>query len=76
MTCTFYTPEMLRELKDAYLRIVTGQNVIVVIDQNGERIEYQKANLTELANLIRTVEAELARCAGGLGAYQPLRVYY
>lgn len=76
MTCTYYTPEMLRELKDAYLRIVTGQNVIVAIDQNGERVEYQKANLIELANLIRTIETELARCAGGLGAYRPLGIYY
>ena len=38
--CTSYTPEQLKDAKDAYFRIASGQNVTVVIDQNGERIEF------------------------------------
>lgn len=81
MTCTSYTPEQLKDAKDAYFRIASGQNVTVVIDQNGERIEYQKANLSVLADLIRRMEMELRACGlldsafDGQG-YRPLRVYF
>lgn len=80
MTCTSYTPEMLQEAKDAYFRIATGQNVVILIDQNGERVEYQKANLSVLADLIRKMEIELAACGITTGSnalgYRPMRVYY
>lgn len=79
--CTSYTPEQLKDAKDAYFRIASGQNVTVVIDQNGERIEYQKVNLSVLADLIRRMEMELRACGmldGGLHGqgYRPLRVYF
>lgn len=79
--CTSYTLEQLKDAKDAYFRIASGQNVTVVIDQNGERIEYQKANLPVLADLIRRMEMELRACgmldAGLYGqGYRPLRVYF
>ena len=79
--CTSYTPEMLKDARDAYFRIASGQNVTVVIDQNGERIEYQKANLSVLADLIRRMEMELRACGlldnALLGhGYAPLRVYF
>lgn len=70
----FYTKEMLDEARTAYFRISTGQSVAVVIDQNGERIEFQKGNLTALADLIRKMEMELA--AGSTGVYRPLRTYF
>ena len=41
MTCTSYTLEMLREAEEAYLRISMGQNVVIVIDQNGELFKDQ-----------------------------------
>lgn len=69
-----YTVEMLKEARNAYYRIVTGQSVIVVIDQNGERIEFQKANLSALADLIRKMEIELNAVANN-GAYRPLRTF-
>ena len=78
MTCTSYTLEMLREAEEAYFRISMGQNVVFVIDQNGERVEYQKANLTALADLIRKMKMELAACGllSNRSSYQPLRVYF
>ena len=81
MACTSYTPEQLKDAKDAYFRIASGQNVTVVIDQNGERIEYQKANLSVLADLIRRMEMELRACgmldsAFDAQGYRPLRVYF
>ena len=68
--------ERLRDAKDAYYRILTGQNVIIVIDQNGERVEYQKANITALAEYIRKLELEYASCSGRAQAHQPLRIYF
>ena len=51
--------------------------MVIVIDQNGERIEYQKANVGALANYIRQMELELAQCGllGGNSARRPLRIY-
>nr|DAI43014.1 MAG TPA: Head to tail joining protein [Caudoviricetes sp.] len=78
MTCTNYTLDMLREAEDAYTRITMGLNVIIVIDQNGERVEYQKANLSALAELIRKMKLELAACGllGNAHSQQPFRVYF
>lgn len=69
-----YTQEMLNEARNAYFRISTGQSVAIVIDQNGERIEFQKGNLTALADLIRKMEMELAGM--NAGQYRPLRTYF
>lgn len=69
----FYTKEMLDEARAAYFRISTGQAVAVVIDQNGERIEFQRGNLAALAELIPKMEMELS--AGSTGVYRPLRTY-
>lgn len=80
MACTHYTVKMLCDAKDAELRIAMGQHVVIVIDQNGERIEYQKSNLAALRELIRRMEYELKACgllpqSYGGGSQAPLRVY-
>lgn len=67
-----YTPEALQELRMAYHKIITGQHVKIVIDQNGERIEFQSANVTALAELIRKIELALS----GQAATSPLRVIF
>lgn len=71
MACP-YTPEQLKEARMAYHRIVTGQSVAVVIDQNGERIEFQRANLAALMALIREMELCLS---GNRAAMRPMGVY-
>ena len=71
-----YTKEMLDEARAAYFRISTGQSVAVVIDQNGERIEFQKGNLTALADLIRKMEMEMEMAVGTTSAYRPLRTFF
>lgn len=80
MTCTNYTLDMLREAEQAYFQISMGKNVIIVIDQNGERVEYQKANLSQLADLIRKMKLELTSCGllggGNNNAHRPLRIYF
>lgn len=75
-----YTEEMLKEARDAYHHLLTGKTVVTLIDQNGERIEFQKANATNLANYIRMMEIELSLCGGCSGQYngqhyRPLRTY-
>ena len=71
-------PVKIEAAKDAYHRLMTGKMARVVIDQNGERVEYQKANLTALADLIRKMKMELAACGllSNRSSYQPLRVYF
>ena len=66
-----YTKEMLDEARAAYFRISTGQSVAVVIDQNGERVEFQKADLPALAGVIRNMGMGLA--VGTTSAYRPFR---
>lgn len=72
MAC-HYTQEQLNEARLAYQRIATGQSVAVVIDQNGERIEFQRANIAALQALIR--EMELCLNADRAAAIRPLGVY-
>lgn len=55
------TSEMLEEARAAYHNLMTGRNAIVVVDQNGERVEYQRANAFRLLAYIRMLEDQLAR---------------
>ncbi len=46
----------------AYDKIMTGASIKMFIDQNGERVEYNPANLTLLAQYIRELEEMLNPC--------------
>lgn len=70
-----YTQVQLDEARAAYYRIITGQSVTVVIDQNGERIEFQKANVSALAELIRKMELDI-NASINASALSPLRVFF
>ena len=70
-----YTLAQLEEARNAYHRIITGQSVTVVIDQNGERIEFQKANVSALAELIRKMELDI-NAGSNASSLRPLRVFF
>lgn len=67
------TEDMLAEAKAAYHRIVTGTAAAVIVDRNGERVEYAKTNLEALRAYIAELEVELgiepSRKSKPLGAY-------
>lgn len=55
--------QMLREAKLEYHALSTGSKLVVMVDQNGERMEYNRAGAANLLAYIRQLEREL-----GLGA--------
>jgi hypothetical protein len=49
----------LIEMKKARLAILTGTSPKVVVDQNGERVEFQQANMGRLEKAISQLEATI-----------------
>jgi len=52
--------ERLDDAKAAYHELLTGRSARVVVDQNGERVEYTPANAARLAAYIASLEGQLA----------------
>jgi hypothetical protein len=61
----------LNDARAKYHQLVTGQLPSVFVDQNGERVEFSKANLTKLHEYI--VQLELLLSPQGQGAMKALR---
>jgi hypothetical protein len=62
----------LAEAEKAYHEIAIGGGVRTLVDQSGERIEYQATNLTRLAAYILELKRQLGilpRQGGPLGFY-------
>lgn len=51
-------PARLQAAKDAYDKLMTGNSPRVVVDQNGERVEFTAINAQRLFAYIQTLEAE------------------
>lgn len=65
------TAQDLREAKEAYKKLVTGQLPRVVVDQNGERVEFTATNASLLKKYINELEREL-----GVSSFGPMRVWF
>lgn len=62
----------LEEARAAYHSIAIGGGIKVVVDQNGERVEYQQSSLSRLMAYIVGLEQRLGvGCATG-----PLNVWF
>jgi hypothetical protein len=66
---TLYTTWLV-EARQAYHNLITGTKARVFVDQNGERIEYDRATASGLAAWIATIENALD---AGLAAYRRAR---
>lgn len=64
--------QQISSAKMAYHRLMTGTAVKVVVDQNGERVEYAQANATKLLAYITSLEALIS----GRRTMGPMRVYF
>jgi len=58
----------LSEARQALHDISTGCKPIVVVDQNGERVEYQRSNIAELRKYINDLQQQVAECTGNAAA--------
>lgn len=64
--------EDLTDAQEQYHALLTGQKVRVVVDQNGERVEFTSANIGRLASYIDRLKAQIA----GRSSLGPARVYF
>lgn len=69
------TAELLAAANDAYHKLVTGTAAAVVVDQNGERIEYTSANRQALYAYIQTLRAQVAAPTANMAIRRPLRAW-
>lgn len=65
--------EQLADAKSAYHDLMTGQQVVEVTDQNGERIKYNAANAFRLAAYIQDLENKLNPVTNATG---PMRFWF
>ncbi|MGH8074294.1 MAG: gpW family head-tail joining protein [Lysobacter sp.] len=63
----------LVEAQSAYHSVMIGGGVTVVVDQNGERVEYSRANALGLAKYIATLQAQINSLLGVAVTGGPLR---
>jgi hypothetical protein len=54
------TQDMLEEARQALHDLLTGCKALVVVDQNGERVEYQAAKSGRLAAYVQHLERQVA----------------
>lgn len=80
MSCS---PELIELLKkrladaeQAQHDLMTGRAVRVLVDQNGERIEYTTANAYRLATYIAELQRRIAACSGNRsGVGRPMKIF-
>lgn len=62
----------LAEAQAAYHSLMLGGQVKVVVDQNGERVEYQQSSIPKLVGYIATLQSQLGiGCPAG-----PMNVWF
>lgn len=66
----------LDEAVSAYHQLTIGQAARVVVDQNGERVEFTAANSAKLASYITTLRLQLAPAGNVLQALAPARFIF
>lgn len=66
----------LAEAQSAYHTVMIGGGVTVVVDQNGERVEYSRANAASLAKYIASLRAQINTLLGVAVTGGPLRPFF
>lgn len=65
--------EKLDQAETAYHQLLLGNKARVVVDQNGERVEFTATSAAKLAAYIESLKNQIA---GNTKASQPLRVWF
>lgn len=67
---------MLAEAQTAYHTVMMGGGVVVVVDQNGERVEYSRASGPALLKYIAMLQAQINAMMGVAVIGGPLRFIF
>lgn len=70
------TAQKLAAAEQAYHDLMVMGAVRVVVDQNGERVEYTAVNAANLARYIADLKAQIAVEAGGFVSRGPAGVFF
>lgn len=65
--------ERLTVARDQYHRLMTGKAIRVMVDQNGERVEYTAVSAANLQRYIKDLEGMLDASDGSRRVSGPLR---
>lgn len=65
--------ERLTAARDQYHRLMTGKAIRVMVDQNGERVEYTAVSAANLMAYIKQLEGMLDAASGTNQVSGPLR---
>lgn len=68
--------EKLVQAEAAYHDLMIGRSARVVVDQNGERVEFTAANASRLAAYIADLKAQIGAASGTRVNRGPLRVFF
>lgn len=72
---TLSLADQLTQAQDAYHALMTGTSARVLVDQNGERIEYTSANADRLRAYIERLQAQIAN-GGTVSSRRPLIPFF
>jgi len=75
MTTVLTLSQRLVEAETALHDLVRGVKPSVVVDQNGERVEYQHANIAQLRLYIRDLTRQIAEANGTAVSSGPMNVF-
>lgn len=70
------TAEKLAEAQAAYHKLQTGQSARVVVDQNGERVEFTSVNRTSLYNYILELQGMIDNSLTTPTPRRPARFFF
>lgn len=65
----------LAEAENAKHDLAVGRRASVVVDQNGERVEFQRSGMSELQKYINELTAEIAKANGSAPLNGPIWVW-
>lgn len=71
MACDPQLQQNLADAKTAYHNLTTGKLPRVVVDQNGERVEFVAANRASLYNYVSELQAKVDACSSVAGGFYP-----
>ena len=71
-----YTPEQVAQMRADYLLLVSGKMARVIVDQNGERVEFTAANAVRFYALITEAETCLNPGAATPRPNKPMEFYF
>ena len=71
MASTIATKALLKDAETQYHALMTGRSARVVVDQNGERVEFTSARKQDLYAYIQSLQSQLGSGPTALASVAP-----